>query len=90
MVLKVRGLMVIRDVPIAGMDDRAERRVLKQFGARVRRIRLQKGMTQEDLAFTCGLDRSYIGSVERGERNISLLNMHKIVRALGVPMKELF
>jgi transcriptional regulator with XRE-family HTH domain len=82
--------MVIRDVPIAAMDDRAERRVLRQFGARVRRIRLQKGMTQEDLAFTCGLDRSYIGSVERGERNVSLLNMHKIVRALGVPMKELF
>jgi transcriptional regulator with XRE-family HTH domain len=41
-------------------------------------------------ALTCDLERSYVGSVERGERNLSLVHIHKIARALGVPMKELF
>jgi transcriptional regulator with XRE-family HTH domain len=71
------------------MDDRSEKRFQKQFGARVRRLRLQKGISQEALALTCDLDRSYVGGVERGERNISLINIHKIARALGVPAKEL-
>ena len=77
-------------VPLPTMDERSERRVLKQFGAGMRRLRLQKAISQEALAFICDLDRSYIGSVERGERNISLVNIHKIARALGVPARELF
>jgi|SRR5271157_1983132 len=89
-VLKVRGLRVIIGVPITPMDKRREIKILREFGARVRRIRLQKGISQEALALTCDLDRSYIGSVERGERNISLLNIHKIARALGVSARELF
>ena len=50
----------------------------------------QKGCSQEALALTCDLDRTYIGGVERGERNINLINIHKIATALGVKTRELF
>ncbi|MDR3700109.1 MAG: helix-turn-helix transcriptional regulator [Candidatus Sulfopaludibacter sp.] len=56
----------------------------------MRDLRKQKGLSQESLALACDLDRTYIGGVERGERNISLLNIYKIAAALGVPVKELF
>lgn len=64
-------------------------RIKREFGARLRSIRQQKGLSQEALALACNLDRTYIGSVERGERNISLINIHKIARALSIPPKEL-
>lgn len=89
-ILKVRGLNVIKGVVIGSMDEQGERKVKKLFGAKVRHLRQQKGLSQEALAFACDLDRTYIGGVERGERNISLVNIHKIARALGVPAKELF
>ncbi len=72
------------------MDKRREAQIQKHFGERVRSLRKQKGISQEALAFACGLDRTYIGGVERGERNISLLNIYKIASALGVQAKELF
>ncbi len=64
-------------------------RIQKQFGERVRVLRKEKGLSQEALALSCDLDRSYIGGVERGERNVSLVNIHRIAAALGVPAKEL-
>lgn len=63
--------------------------VLVRFGRRVRELRKKKGMSQEALALEAGLDRSYVGGVERGERNISLINIEKLARALGVRGKEL-
>lgn len=60
------------------------------FGQRVRELRREKGLSQEALALTCQLDRTYIGGVERGERNISLVNIHKIATALDVSIRELF
>ena len=60
------------------------------FGQRVRTLRVAKGLSQEKLALACGLDRTYIGGVERGERNVSLVNIQKIAAALDVPMRELF
>lgn len=57
---------------------------LCQFGQRVRELRNLKKMSQEELADAAGLDRTYIGSVERGKRNISLMNILKIAQALGV------
>jgi len=71
------------------MDEERQQQIKKEFGERVRSIRAQKGLSQEELALVCGLDRSYIGGVERGERNISLINIHKIAEALGVPAGEL-
>jgi transcriptional regulator with XRE-family HTH domain len=59
------------------------------FGHRLRQLRTSRGMSQERLAQLVGLDRSYIGGVERGERNISLENIHKLGRGLGIPMREL-
>lgn len=61
----------------------------KAFGQRVRALRRTKHMSQENLADACGLHRTYIGAVERGERNISLLNIIAIARALGVTAAEL-
>jgi transcriptional regulator with XRE-family HTH domain len=65
-------------------------RIQRRFGERVREIRKEKGLSQESLALACDLDRTYVGGVERGERNISLLNIYKIAEALGVGVRELF
>lgn len=67
-----------------------EEQLQKRFGEKVRELRKAKGLSQESLALVSGLDRTYIGGVERGERNISLLNIHKIANALSVLPKELF
>lgn len=72
------------------MDQDEERLLKGEFGERLRALRKQKGLSQETLALACNLDRTYIGGVERGERNISLVNIHKIAGALGVPARELF
>lgn len=61
-----------------------------RFGDSVRRARLAAGMTQEDLADRSGLDRSYIGGVERGERNPTLTVIEKIAAGLGLPVSHLF
>jgi len=60
------------------------------FGKRVRQLRKNKGWSQEEFAHQVGLDRSYMGGVERGERNLSLENICLIAKALGVPPAELF
>lgn len=59
------------------------------FGRRVRQLRLRTNLSQEKFAHAIGLDRSYVGSVERGERNISLENIVVIATGLGVPAAEL-
>lgn len=64
--------------------------VLVRFGRRVRELRKKRGMSQEALALEAGLDRSYVGGVERGERNIALVNIEKLARALGVAAESLF
>ena len=63
---------------------------LREFGESLRRLRLERGFSQEDLADKSGLHRTYVGGVERGERNISLENIHRLARALGVDVRELF
>ena len=63
--------------------------LLSKFGVRVRNARLTLGLSQEKLALDCGLDRTYISSVERGKRNVSLINIHKLAGALGIPATEL-
>jgi transcriptional regulator with XRE-family HTH domain len=63
--------------------------VLVRFGLRVREVRHGKGISQERLAELAGLHRTYVSSLERGQRNVSLVNIDRLARALGVPMTEL-
>lgn len=63
---------------------------LKHFGQRVRELRLSAGFSQEELAERCGLHRTYIGGIERGERNVGVLNLLQLARALRVRPGELF
>jgi len=62
---------------------------LRAFGAAVRRLRQRRGESQEGLALAAQIDRSYLGAVERGESNATLLNMVKIAAALDVTVAEL-
>ena len=64
-------------------------RVLKQFGDTVKKIRKAKGWSQEELANKAGLHRTYIGSIERSERNVSLINIERIAAALNVKIEKL-
>jgi transcriptional regulator with XRE-family HTH domain len=64
-------------------------RYRRVFGDRVRELRASTGLSQEALADVAGLHRTYVGSVERGERNISLDNIYALAAALGVPASSL-
>lgn len=59
------------------------------FGQNLKKIRLEKKISQEELAFRSGLHRTYVSSVERGERNISIENIQKLANALDVSIKSL-
>jgi transcriptional regulator with XRE-family HTH domain len=61
-----------------------------RFGRAVRRKRQRLGVSQEEFADMCGLDRTYIGGIERGERNVSVVNIEKIAKTLRIPLSELF
>jgi transcriptional regulator with XRE-family HTH domain len=62
----------------------------KQVGARVRELREKKGLSQEALAAVCDLHRTYVGLIERGQRNLSLTAIQQIAEGLGVPAADLF
>ena len=62
----------------------------KQFGQRVRKLRLASKVSQEQLAFKASMHRTYLGGIERGERNPSLKNIAAIADALGITLSELF
>ncbi|MCB9321404.1 XRE family transcriptional regulator [Maribellus luteus] len=64
--------------------------VKSKIGIRIKELREQKNMSQKDLAYSADLDRSYIASVENGQRNISIVNIEKVSTALGVTLKEFF
>jgi len=61
-----------------------------RFGKAVRKKRHKLGVSQEEFADICGLDRTCIGGIERGERNVALVNIEKIANALKIPLPELF
>ena len=63
--------------------------VLARFGKRLRQLRRAKGFSQEAFADACGLDRTYIGGIERGERNLALRNIAAIATALDLSIAEL-
>jgi transcriptional regulator with XRE-family HTH domain len=64
--------------------------IQKKFGLKIKELRQQRSLSQERLALKSGLHRTYISDIERGSRNVSLKNIEKISKALGVPMANLF
>lgn len=63
--------------------------ILARFGQRVRELRQAKGLSQEGFAAECNLDRTYVGGIERGERNLALRNIEVIASTLGISLSEL-
>lgn len=61
-----------------------------KFGHRIKELRLKQNISQEELAFRCGLSKNYISDVERGTRNVSLKSIEKIANGFVVNLKELF
>lgn len=63
---------------------------INSFAKRIRKLRAEQKISQEELAYRAGLHRTYIGMIERGEKNITLRNIEKIANALHVNIKDLF
>ena len=66
------------------------KKILIKFGEKVRSLRKERGFSQEELSFRAELHRTYIGMIERAEKNITLVNIEKIAKALDVKIKDLF
>tara|TARA_B110000238_G_C15886029_1_gene335619 strand:+ start:194 stop:415 length:222 start_codon:yes stop_codon:yes gene_type:complete len=67
-----------------------KKKILVIFGQKIREVRKDKGFSQEELAHKADLHRTYIGMIERAEKNITLLNIEKIANALETSIKKLF
>jgi transcriptional regulator with XRE-family HTH domain len=72
------------------MDKERQKEAKKRSGARLRQLREAKKLSQEAVALASGLDRSYLGRIERGQANLSLVNINRVADALGVEAGELF
>lgn len=64
--------------------------IKKKFGKNLKRLRLEKGISQESLALSADMDRTYIPSIEKGERNVSITVVEKLANALNVSISEFF
>ncbi len=67
-----------------------ESQFLKQIGSNVRKLRKKIDLSQEDLALKCDVDRSYMGRIERGQNNITVLTLKKIINTLDIEVSEFF
>ena len=65
-------------------------KILIKFGDKVREVRIEKGLSQEQLAYLADVHRTYIGMIERAEKNITLINIEKIANALEIELKDFF
>lgn len=64
--------------------------ILIEFGAKIKALRISRGLSQEKLSELAHMHRTYIGMIERAEKNITLTNIEKLSKALGVEIKDLF
>lgn len=76
-------------MPEKNGDLMLEDALLKLFGQHIKKLRLERGLSQEQFALDAELDRTYVSGIERGKRNVSLINISKLARALKVPMSHL-
>jgi ribosome-binding protein aMBF1 (putative translation factor) len=89
-ILIVRRAILIVNSPMGRMKRKGRTTdILGRFGQRVRDLRKEQGYSQESFAAVCELDRTYIGGIERGERNVALENIEKIAVQLGISLAEL-
>jgi transcriptional regulator with XRE-family HTH domain len=72
------------------VDDERNKLLLKALGQRIRELRTARGLSQEAFADQCGVHRTFMGTVERGESNLSFQNIAKVATTLGVPLSTLF
>ncbi len=82
------GIIRASLAPVTDRDEKLRGR-LAAVGGRLRELRVGRGWSQEELADQVGLHRTYVGSVERGERNIGIANVFALADALGVPASAL-
>jgi ribosome-binding protein aMBF1 (putative translation factor) len=90
----VRGVIGIVPAALGSMPAPSPRYarnpVLTALGKAVRSARLERGISQEELAHLASIDRSYMSSIERGEQNVAIINISRIASALGIAVAELF
>jgi transcriptional regulator with XRE-family HTH domain len=72
------------------VDEGFSKLLLRALGQRIRELRTEQGYSQEGFADKCGMHRTFMGTVERGESNLSFQNIAKVATTLGVPLSELF
>lgn len=84
MLLIVCRLIVYLKIPSPIMD------ITKKFGLKLKEIRLSKNISQEELSYRAELHRTYISSIELGKRNVSLINIEKLAKALDCRIEDLF
>jgi transcriptional regulator with XRE-family HTH domain len=72
------------------VNDALNSRLLKALGQRIRELRTERGYSQESFADKCGVHRTFMGTVERGESNLSFQNIARVAEALGVTLSTLF
>jgi transcriptional regulator with XRE-family HTH domain len=72
------------------MEETLPNLLLKALGQRIRELRTQQGYSQEAFADKCGVHRTFMGTIERGESNLSFQNIHKVAKTLGVTLSSLF
>ena len=82
-------LLIVFDLQ-STINDFCSMDVKVKIGQRIKKLRETATMSQKDLSYSADLDRSYIASVENGQRNISIVNLEKIAIALGVTLKDFF
>jgi transcriptional regulator with XRE-family HTH domain len=64
--------------------------IIEKFGAKVKKLRVEAELSQESLASKANVHRTYMGMIERGEKNVTLKNINKIAKALGITISDLF
>jgi transcriptional regulator with XRE-family HTH domain len=72
------------------MEEGLPNLLLKALGQRIRELRTEQGYSQEAFADKCGVHRTFMGTIERGESNLSFQNIHKVAATLGVTLSDLF